>query len=106
MTKSKYKQSMRMFWTTKWRYERTPEEWVEWITVVPTYERTRNKTLIIDAISKLVLEKKITKQESENLNKMIDSPDKENVLLAITIMAQLKPKKFKKITLNNTETNE
>jgi hypothetical protein len=40
---------------------------------------------------------------------MIESPDPENALVAVTIMATLKPRKFKKIInqeIKNTETNE
>lgn len=110
LSKSRFKDSMRMFWTNKWKYERTPEEWVEslrydniWSSPaslkvpVGTPYGTRSRDLLSSAIDKLVLEKKMLKDEGERLQEMINSPDLENALVAITIMAQKKPKKFKKV---------
>ena len=104
LSKSAYKNKMRMFWTTKWRYQRTPEEWLDAIKLdaINTYlwEATRNRNLLNDAVDKLVLERKLLDKQGIRMKEMIASPDKENVLLAIQIMAGLKPKKFKIIKVN------
>jgi len=127
MLKAKFKQTMRMFWTERWKYERSVEEWVDslsgpeviWSTPTgnvsvhtPHYVSVplgyRAKDLLFSAIDKLVLERKLLKQQGESLKKMIESPDPENALVAVTIMATLKPRKFKKIInqeIKNTETN-
>jgi len=119
LSKTRFKASMRMFWTEKWKYEKTPEEWVEALKSEPESRRhgsrmippgmpqgKRAEDLLFSAIDKLVLERKLLKEQSKNLKEMLSSPDPENTLVAITIMAALKPKKFKKITTKNTETNE
>lgn len=110
----------RDFWTNKWKYERTPEEWVNiitdgvwWNSTNPNGSRTsmkslgldvsKAKSLLYDAIDKLILEKKLQKKDETRLKEMIDSPDRENAIVAITIMATLKSKKFKQL---KPETNE
>ena len=117
MSKAKFKATMRMFWTERWKYERTPEEWVNdlqrtsgvvWssgsIIDNPTYSPApwgkRAEDLLFSAVDKLVLERKIFKKQGERMKEMIASEDKENVLVAIQIMAGLKPKKFKIIKVN------
>ena len=125
LSKAKFKQTMRMFWTERWKYERTPEDWV--ISIHGPHIRGSNKgvyaqgskalppwagratDLLFSAIDKLVLERKLLKQQAKNLKEMLSSPDPENALVAVTIMATLKPRKFKKIInqeIKNTETNE
>lgn len=103
MTKTKFKHKMRNFWTLHWVYERSPEDWAElvyregtgWINL---NTRQKIKDLLESALDKLVLEKKITKEQHANLLAMIQSPDKENAIVALHVMAQLKPKKFEKPT--------
>lgn len=105
MTKSKYKESMRLFWTKRWKYERTPEDWVNHINGLKdlpswyskTHHAQTSKELVFDAIEKLVLEKKFTQEQAENLKKMINAGT-EDQYVALSIMAAAKPKKFKKIT--------
>jgi len=107
LSKSRFKQTMRMFWTERWKYERTPEEWVECLNYKSTYSSElawkrfpygkRATDLLFSALDKLVLERKLTKEQGENLKEMIESPDRENALVAITVMATVKPKKFKKL---------
>lgn len=120
LSKTRFKQTMRMFWTERWRYQRTPEEWVEsvhtdtgvWYSgpdrnVINAPFGRRASDLLFSAVDKLVLERKLLKASGENMKEMIVSPDRENALVAIQIMAALKPKKFKKvINIKNTETNE
>jgi hypothetical protein len=107
MTKSKFKKSMRFFWTKKWTYEKSPQDWVNiinakeiWTIGNSEYAKTINasstKKILVMAVDKLVLEKKCTKEEGENLKTMIGSPDQENQFLALTVMATLKPKQFLK----------
>lgn len=45
----------------------------------------------------IVLEKKCTEEEGANIIKMLESPDEENKILAISIMASLKPKQFRNV---------
>lgn len=115
LTKAKFKQMMRMFWTEKWKYERTPEEWVDalkgpqvmWSTptgsVSPNYRKspygTRAMDILSSGLDKLVLEKKLKKEEAINLKKMLEGTS-EDAFVAISIMASLKPKKFKRIPKN------
>jgi len=115
MSKAKFKHSMSNFWPTRWQYSKTVEEWVHALhdgAFSSTQQREvyRNliKDLLFSAIDKLVLERKLLKQQGKNMKEMISSPDPENALVAITIMAALKPKKFKKSIkqeIKNTETN-
>lgn len=121
LSKTRFKQKMRMFWTERWKYERTVDDWVQALTGFvkmnnvsfqphPMFDNikapygSKAKDLLEDALDKLVLEKKLKKDEGENMKKMIAGTD-EDAFLALTIMATLKPKKFKR-TPKNTETHE
>jgi hypothetical protein len=121
MSKARFKATMRMFWTERWKYERTPEEWVQslsgsqvWWSTPGTSQApspqyispygSKSSDLLFSALDKLVLEKKLNKLEGENMKKMIAGTP-EDAFIALTIMATLKPKKFKR-TPKNTETNE
>lgn len=124
LSKTRFKHKMRMFWTERWKYERTVGQWVESLTgpqvfwstpggggniSTPSYSNPphgrKAKDLLEDALDKLVLEKRLKKDEGENMKKMISGTE-EDAYVAISVMATLKPKKFKKITTKNTETNE
>jgi len=109
ITKSKYKQSMRLFWTKRWKYERTPDDWVallngdlpesykrrhHWLSVASI--QSFNKGILHEAIEKLILEKKISKEEAISLKSMLDGC-REDQYIAVSAMAAVKPKKFKKI---------
>lgn len=112
MSKEKFKNKMRMFWTERWKYERSVEDWVQALTgfvkmnnvsfqphpmfdnIKAPYGR-KAKDLLEDALDKLVLEKKLKKDEAQNMKKMISGTE-EDAFIAISIMANLKPKKFKK----------
>ena len=112
MSKARYKKRLRDFWKNKWKYIRTPEEWVNIVTdgvwwhqdhangsrtsvQALGFDSTKAKSLISDAIDKLILEKKLQKKDEERLKQMIESPDRENAMIAISIMAAVKPKMFK-----------
>lgn len=101
MTKSKYKARMRNFWHDRWYYNVSIETWCglltnEMWTTSTSFNHRRANELIFDAIEKLILEKKLTKDEAANLRSMLRSEDKENVHLAVMVIARLKPKAFAK----------
>ena len=104
MSKSRFKNKMRNFWTDRWRYEKTPQEWVDslaedgtqyWSNTHLRLSSSFTRDLLEDALDKLVLEKKLNKDEAENLKKMIRGTE-EDAYVAVSAMAILKPKKFKK----------
>jgi len=120
LSKTKFKNKMRMFWTKYWKYERTVDQWVNSLTgpqvewsgptgikhvPLPNYKEApfhkKAKDLLEDALDKLVLEKKLKKEEAQNLKKMLEGTS-EDAFVAISIMASLKPKKFKRV-LKNTD---
>jgi hypothetical protein len=101
ITKSKYKNKMRMFWTEKWHYELTVEVWTNVLTgkIAPdknsTFNHRKANDLVFGAIEKLILEKKLKKEEADSLRSMLRSQDAENVYIAVSVISRLKPKKFK-----------
>lgn len=102
MTKSKYKAKMRNFWDDRWYHNVSIETWCglltneKWTSLSQAFNQRRANELIFDAIEKLILEKKLTKDEAETLRNMLRSKDKENVHLAVMIIAKIKPKVFAK----------
>lgn len=120
MTKEKFTGKMRYFWTTHWKYG-TVDTWVK-LTMDkvhidnPDTNLWRNKTFDIEvnnafqlidyAIDKLVLEKLLKKDQAKRIREMLKSPDEENHYLAISIMASVKPKKFKQVITQNPETKD
>lgn len=96
MSRSKHK---KLFWVKNWRHNRTPEQWLENIDPKRSHPRYAidQRNLLLEGLDKLLSAKKILPDEKINMEKMICSPDHENALVAITIMATLKPNKFKKI---------
>jgi len=115
LSKTQYKNKMRMFWTKKWKYQKTLEEWVDDLFPEETkkanfvtnqhhyvkykwpspYEKQISKDLLNDAVDKLTLEKKFTKDQSDTVKKMLAS-SKEDAYVALVLMKSAKPKKFKK----------
>jgi hypothetical protein len=85
------KRRLKNFWKKKWIPGRSPEIWVNCLRI---NSNIKSSGLIRDAIVKLHLEKKITLEEGQNLWKMIESPDDENLYTAISILQGLKPKMF------------
>lgn len=77
-----------MFWTTQWKYERTPEDWV----MHASRRGSNAKQLLFKAVEKLRLEKLVTAEIRDSLVAMLKSDDKENMLLAVILMAKFKPK--------------
>lgn len=114
MSKTRFKNKMRNFWTERWIYEKTPQGWADslsigvkiyWSNTTIMVDRVKCLTLLEEALDKLVLEKKLKKDEAENMKKMLAGTE-EDAYIAISIMATLKPKKFKKSIIKTTETNE
>lgn len=105
MTKKKYTNKMRFFWTKQWRYQLTPDDWLRYIQKINGADYHKDKSLMLYAIesmdllltevSKMRLESTINKEQSLRISQMLLSPDLDNKMVALTIMAQLKPKKFK-----------
>jgi len=94
MTKSRFKAHLKNFWKNNW----TIQSSMDWMHSLNTshWNKVRVTYKLISAIDKIVLEKKCTEEEGENLKAMLGSPDQENRVLAITIMSNLKPKQFLK----------
>lgn len=53
------------------------------------------KKLLEECLEKLILEKKISKDQAESLKSMSQSEDEENVYLAINAIAAIKPNAFR-----------
>jgi hypothetical protein len=89
-----------MFWTTRWSYRKI-SDWELILLQMLRSERhayvlIRYRTLLRDAIIKLVLEKRLTREEGESLNDMLTSTDHESIKLGFMIMYQKKRKIFLK----------
>lgn len=109
MTKEKFAGKMRYFWTKHWHYQ----DINYWVRVNMDKLSIDNKDtskfrntafdieicamhdMLIGAIDKLVLEKLLSKAESKRIRELFKSPDEENHVVALSIMASRKPKKFK-----------
>lgn len=120
MTKEKFTGKMRYFWTNHWWYM-TIDDWVEWTKAKLDYDKkdgsmyrsisndlniAKASDLINGALDKLVLEKLLKKDQVRRIRELLKSPDEENHYLAISIMASVKPKKFKQVITQNPETND
>ena len=85
-----------LFWTNYWSYGRTPEVWVRYIKAGKSFQINGSLKLVISAVDKMFYETLITDQERNELLSLLNSADDEGVLLALSIMASRKPKKFAK----------
>jgi len=100
-SKSYHKRRLKNFWKTRWIPGRNIDIWCEVLSNSAARvggiitARTSNQ-IILDALFKLYLEKKITLVEKENLTNMLKSPDTENKYTALNIMYNLKPKAFER----------
>lgn len=95
-SKQYYKRKLRNFWKKQWIHGRSPERWVASIHPIMRHAIEKNKILLKNALHKLELEKKIDEKQRHNLWSMIESPDKENALLALSIMQSLNPRVFRR----------
>lgn len=100
MTKTRYKNYMKKFWSKRWYY-RTVEQWTDAILqrkfVYNLTGLTSQKAneLIFECIEKLILEKKINKAQGESIKSMLRSQDEESVYLGVLTIKSIKPKHFR-----------
>ena len=81
------------FWKSgRWIPGRSIDTWAHLLS--QQEKRIRSKYVLTNALIKLELERKITQQEEYNLRRMFDSPDKENWIMALSLMQSLHPKAF------------
>ena len=76
------KKLYKRFWTDYWTPARSMNK-VE-----------QNKILLERTIEKLELEKKITGEQKINLLRMLNSSDKENAFIVISVIQSLLPRRF------------
>ena len=96
LTKTKYKNKMRMFWTDRWRYK-TVEWWYNNILLRDIRLKTEiHLRLLKLALEKMCLERKIDKDQVETLTAMLESSDNESKMLALLTMQRFNPKKFER----------
>jgi len=95
VSKSRFKAYLKNFWKDTWEIK-SPMYWVHALNTAK-WNKTRIMYKLNQAIEKLILEKKCTEDEGANIIKMLESPDEENKILAISIMASLKPKQFRNV---------
>jgi len=95
---------LRLFWTHRW-VNKTPEEWEEDVLKNDDstfsnnrHKQYREKMLVVlkDALTRLVLEGRLKREEGINLYHMLTATDKESRDLALIIMAKKKHKIFLK----------
>jgi hypothetical protein len=82
------------FWKFKWIPGRSIETWVLHLNNSNMFSRSRK--VIIDAIKKLYLQNKISLNESQRLQTMLKSPDRDNVYMVVTVIHNLKPRMFER----------
>lgn len=90
------KHKLILFWTNYWTYGRTPEVWLEYIRQNRHFKVNGSLNLVKTAVDKMFHETLLKEQERNELLCLLDSADDEGVLLALSIMASRKPKKFAK----------
>jgi len=95
VSKSRFKAYLKNFWKDVWQIQ-SPMYWVHALNTTK-WNKTRIMYKLNQAVEKIVLEKKCTEEEGANIIKMLESPDEENKILAISIMASLKPKQFRNV---------
>jgi hypothetical protein len=107
MTKEKFANKMRYFWTNHWKYQ-TIYWWAEYLKEAVKLDKKFKGSahslavmagydLINNAVDKLCLEKLLSKDEAKRMRELFKSPDEENHIVALSIMASRKPKKFKDV---------
>ncbi len=87
------KPEMKLFWTNYWYYGRSIPEWIEALRF--PREGPYLLKVLHYAVDKLVTEKQLTIEETPRLKEFLSSPDEDANYLALSIMVQKKPKKFK-----------
>ena len=92
------KASTRKFWRKTWRYGVTVERWFHYMkrkdSVYMPFYSAEKRDLAKKAIRTMRIDRLITIEEMNNLIAMINSPDDENILVALYAMKAIKPKLF------------
>jgi len=88
------KKAYKNFWNHQWIPGRDAQAWTEILMKARNYKSHQSTTLVKKALTKFELDEQITLQQKEDLQKMLHSPDEENVYVAMSIMAQLRPRSF------------
>ena len=111
ITKEKFAGKMRYFWTKHWHYQDIDfrakiiadklsidvKDGSAWRNTVFDAETLAIYKTLDTAIDKLILEKLLSKDEAKRIRDLFKSPDEENHVVALSIMASRKPKKFKDV---------
>ena len=101
-SRSYQKKRLKNFWKTRWIPGRNIDIWLEVLSKLnmnagrSAINARVSSRVILDAVEKLYLEKKITEDEKINLTNMLKSPDQENRYIALVSMYNLKPKAFER----------
>jgi hypothetical protein len=101
-SRSYHKKRLKNFWKTRWIPGRSVQLWSDVIGISSggwgrNHLNARTSTMIIlDAVEKLYLEKKLSEDEKVNIINMIKSPDEESRYTALSILYNLKPKAFER----------
>ena len=86
------------FWDLHWpvikieKWYKVLEEERNW----SNFQMESLTTLLADALKKMTLEKLITEDKLYNMLEMVESPDPENVYVALLVIQQIKITKFKR----------
>lgn len=96
------KNRFRRFWILYWHYGRSPQDWVNIILDLNPAKfsninyKDQQQDLLLKACVKLSLETLIDESQMITLQSMIKSNNEDDLFLAVSTMAALKPNKFKK----------
>ena len=92
------KASTRKFWRKTWRYGMPVDSWFHRMkrkdSVYMPFYSAEKRDLAKKAIRTMRIDRLITIEEMNNLIAMINSPDDENILVALYAMKAIKPKLF------------
>jgi len=88
------KKAYKNFWNHQWIPGRDAQHWTNVLMKSLNWGDHQSITLVKKALTKLELDEQITLQQKTDLEKMLDSPDEENIYVAMSIMAQLRPRSF------------
>lgn len=88
------KKAYKNFWNNEWIPGRDAQAWTEIIMKDRRYIKGSAIVLVKKALTKFELDNQITSEQKQDLEQMLHSPDEENVYVAMSIMAQLRPRSF------------
>jgi len=94
-----HKKRLKNFWIRfngRGKHYRHIEWWIGCMDLAPMKAAKQAKSLLKDFIHIVVLDKKILVEEGNRLWDMIDSPDKENQYIALSVLQKYYPRAFTK----------